>query len=131
MNNAHHFAQRLLEKARGDALILMRLADDATVPIWGLGFHAQQAVEKAIKAVLTFNVVEYPRTHNLAVLVALLREHNLSIPPEPNELACLTPFGAVLRYDDTVPDSDVVLAPEWARDTVQQVIVWAEGVLAG
>ena len=130
MNNARDFAQQLLEKARGDALILVRLGNDATVPIWGLGFHAQQAVEKAIKAVLAFNLVEYPRTHNLAVLVALLREHNLSVPPEADGLASLTPFGAVLRYDETVPDSDAMLSPEWAQNTIQQVIAWAEGVLA-
>ena len=33
--------------------MLRRLAQDPNSPTWGLGFHAQQAVEKALKAVLT------------------------------------------------------------------------------
>lgn len=39
-------AQLLMEKAAGDEKILLRLIDQDDIPDDGLGFHAQQAVEK-------------------------------------------------------------------------------------
>ena len=39
------------------------------------GFHAQQAVEKALKAWVSFIGVEYPRIHDLEELLKLLEEH--------------------------------------------------------
>lgn len=42
----------LLVKARNDALVLDKLAEDPEVADESVGFHAQQAVEKALKAVL-------------------------------------------------------------------------------
>lgn len=37
-----------------------------------VGFHAQQAVEKALKAVLTAVAVRVGRTHDIAYLLTLL-----------------------------------------------------------
>jgi HEPN domain-containing protein len=42
----------LLRKARQDELVLERLLDDQEVDDDTLGFHAQQAVEKLLKAVM-------------------------------------------------------------------------------
>ena len=42
-------AQLLMEKAAGDEKILLRLIDEDDIPDDGLGFHAQQAVEKMTK----------------------------------------------------------------------------------
>jgi hypothetical protein len=39
-------ARLLMEKAAGDEKILLRLIDEDDIPDDGLGFHAQQAVEK-------------------------------------------------------------------------------------
>jgi hypothetical protein len=41
-----------MKKAAGDEAILARLIEDADIPDDALGFHAQQAVEKMIKAIL-------------------------------------------------------------------------------
>ena len=41
MNLRLENARRLLGKARDDAYILTRLADDPGAPEWPLGFHAQ------------------------------------------------------------------------------------------
>lgn len=62
-------AQLLMEKAAGDEKILFRLIDEDDIPDDGLGFHAQQAVEKMIKAVLAHNEVSFERTHNIAYLL--------------------------------------------------------------
>jgi len=56
-------AAGLLESARGDA-DAARLIADAEVPDRIVGFHAQQAVEMFLKAVLAMRGVGYERTHD-------------------------------------------------------------------
>src|SRR5262245_48398366 len=60
-----------------------------------LCFNAQQAEEKAIKAVLIARGVDYPFVHDLARLLTLLDQE---IPPEVAAAARLTRFAAVTRY---------------------------------
>jgi HEPN domain-containing protein len=45
-----------------------------------LGFHAQQACEKLLKALLTEAGCEYPRPPNLAVLKQLAERHDQALP---------------------------------------------------
>ena len=45
-------ARLLLRKAKQDQYAMNRLLDDPSAPDEVIGFHAQQAVEKMIKAVL-------------------------------------------------------------------------------
>ena len=53
-----------LRYARGDlALAQVPLPEDSFYE--QLCFHAQQAVEKALKAVLIINNISYPKTHNI------------------------------------------------------------------
>jgi HEPN domain-containing protein len=62
----------LLQKAREDlsaAQALIATEDQADHVI---GFHLQQAVEKALKSVLADRAVEIPRTHDLGYLVELV-----------------------------------------------------------
>jgi HEPN domain-containing protein len=87
-----------MEKAAGDEKILLRLIDEDDIPDDGLGFHAQQAVEKRIKAVLAQNEVVYERTHNIAYLVKLLDDAGITKPDEADDLPNLSPWAAELRY---------------------------------
>ena len=62
----------------------------------GLCFHAQQAAEKAIKAVLVAQGIAVPRTHNLTSLL----EHvvlPLRGPPEVEEAVVLTEYAVLYR----------------------------------
>lgn len=92
MNRSREYALVLLQKARDDLYVLERLATDADAPTWSVGFHAQQAVEKALKAVLAARSVEFPRTHNLAQLLDLLREQGLPPPRGWAEPAAVDPL---------------------------------------
>lgn len=91
--------EMLLRKARQDQLVLERLLEDRDVDDDTLGFHAQQAVEKLLKAVLASRGVEYPRTHNLRVLIELLAKDGIQMPEELSQIARLTQFGTTFRYD--------------------------------
>lgn len=121
-------AQLLMEKAAGDEKILLRLIDDDDIPDDGLGFHAQQAVEKMIKAVLAHNDVSYERTHNIAYLITLLDSASIPKPDNAANLPNLSPWAAELRYvrqPEAVPDRAEM------RSLVEQTKVWAKAQLAG
>lgn len=80
MNRSPEYAVALLAKARDDRFVVARLLADPQTPAWILGFHAQQAVEKSLKAVLAFHDIEYPPTHNLAALLVLLSANGIGLP---------------------------------------------------
>jgi len=69
----------LLQKAREDlsaAQVLVATEDQADHVI---GFHLQQAAEKALKSVLAERAIEIPRTHDLGYLVELLGNFEVEI----------------------------------------------------
>jgi HEPN domain-containing protein len=95
----------LLRKARQDELVLERLLGDRDVDDDTLGFHAQQAAEKLLKAALAARALDYPRTHNLGVLIELLSKAGVVLPEELADIDRLTPFGTVFRYDEVLPQA--------------------------
>ncbi len=115
-----------MEKAAGDEKILIRLIDDEDIPDDGLGFHAQQAVEKMMKAVLTHNDVTYERTHNIAYLLTLLDEAELPRPEHADDLPNLSPWAGEFRYTRV---ADAVPGRQEMRTLVEQTRAWAEAQL--
>lgn len=61
-------------------------------------FHAQQAVEKSLKAVLALQDVEYPWRHDLGELVILAERFLPDIAPLEDQIINLTPFAVEARY---------------------------------
>lgn len=88
-------AQILLSKAAEDeaALKAQFLSDSI------LGFHAQQAVEKLMKALLSQLNVPFEFTHNLGRIQATLTSAGESLPATPISLDDLNDFAVVYRYD--------------------------------
>ena len=125
MNSLLEYAQALLTRAGDDAYVVRHLQERRDAPGWVVGFHAQQAVEKALKAVLSGAGQAYPRTHNLVMLTELLRTAGLPLPPDAEELGTLTPFGVVLRYEDLAADPVPAIDPAWLEEIVDRTLVWA------
>lgn len=91
---------------------------------WVCCFHAQQAAEKALKAVLVAQGAAPPFIHNLVALQALMpRDLELGTPVA--ELADLSASARGTRY---VTDADGSEDPTW--DEVEQAVVTAGTVLA-
>ena len=96
MNNSSYTqAQTLLIKASEDEAIL----DSDDIPESILGFHAQQAVEKLIKALLSQLAVPFELTHNLERLQIALESTGEKLPATPLHLDELSDFAVVYRYD--------------------------------
>ena len=85
--------------------MLERLLGDRDVDDDTLGFHAQQAAEKLLKAALAARALDYPRTHNLGALIELLSKAGVVLPAELADIDRLTPFGTVFRYDEVLPQA--------------------------
>lgn len=87
-----------LRKAESD-----RLAMEASLEAGALDaacFHAQQAVEKNLKAYLIFAGKNFPHTHNLAKLVEICVQADPSFGSLLPLVEPLTPYAVELRYDD-------------------------------
>lgn len=74
-------ARALLVAARRDGRALAGMTDAEVFAEEVFGFHAQQAVEKALKAWLALLDVEFPRTHDLSLLLNILRDHSQDTHP--------------------------------------------------
>lgn len=85
------------------ALISLRRKSPLT---YGVTFHAQQCVEKYIKALLTMQKIAFPRTHDLAALFALCQKNGLLIPVSEDSLDKLSAFAVEARYPGAQPTID-------------------------
>jgi len=127
MASQRDLAEDLLALAREDEVAARALLDVGVVTDRIVGFHAQQAVEKSLKAVLAVHDVEFPFTHDLGALAELSIKAGAAPPPALSEVDQLTPFGVSLRYgalDDLVPVARAT-ALSWA----EQAVAWARSVI--
>ncbi len=108
-------------------LELARVNPPPIVLLEGLCFHAQQAVEKSLKALLIYFDVSFPRTHNIGVLLDLLPE-DLVVPDLVQESAILSDYAVMTRYPH---DLEPVDADEYLRavEIADYVLSWAERII--
>lgn len=91
-------AETLLVLARRDEQAFRKLASDPALHDSLAGFHAQQAVEKGLKAVLSHKGVAYRRTHDIAELLDLAEDAGVDTPPHADRLDELSPYAIDYRY---------------------------------
>lgn len=89
-------------------------------------FDAQQAAEKAIKAVMILRDIEFPYVHDLDRLLSVLEEDGEPIPAAVRHSVELTKYAVVSRYPMGVrPVSEREYLE--ATDIAEAVVGWAEG----
>jgi len=69
-----------------------------------VAFHCQQAAEKYIKALLTIHGVEFSKTHDIGVLLKLLRPVDEDLTEKLAGTKELSPFGVEIRYPGDFPE---------------------------
>jgi HEPN domain-containing protein len=116
-------ARRFLSLAERDFKAFRKLAGDSEIDDEIVGFHAQQTVEKCLKAVLAKHRVEVRKTHDLIELLALLEKNHLPGPPNVNEIKNLNPFAVMLRYDFNEHET---LDRARAQRAVEAMLAWAK-----
>lgn len=120
-------ARRLLHMARKDIKAMQALADPSAYEPETFGFHAQQAVEKALKAWLTLQGEAYPPTHNLRFLIDLLEKSGCDVSHLWVFLE-LIPFAVQFRYD-AYDDLEAELDIEGVHKRVSSLLEHVERLL--
>lgn len=90
----------LARKAGDDAKAMQLLAPNPEISDEIVGFHAQQAVEKWLKAVLGSRGIEFEYTHDLHRLIAEVAAAAGEFPFVTAEVVALTEHAVPLRYDE-------------------------------
>jgi HEPN domain-containing protein len=117
----------LLTLAREDLVAAEALDKDERVSDSSVGFHAQQAVEKALKSAIAGRGLEFPFTHDLGLLMQLCEDAGFELPAELAEADRLTPYAAAIRYglgNPTAVSAEraigwAALAIEWASAEIE------------
>jgi len=94
-----------------------------------LCFHAQQAAEKSIKAVLIFRGVDFPKVHSLTRLIDLLPV-DIQRTSFLVESVRLTVYTTVFRYPGETDDPDVPIGKyQEAVHLAEMVFKWASKLI--
>jgi HEPN domain-containing protein len=90
-----------------------------------LCFQAQQAVEKALKAVLIANDIRFPYTHDLAALLSLIVQADISFPRDILRAAQLSDYAVTARYPSV---AEPITQKEYEQSIIiaEKVLNWAE-----
>lgn len=99
-------ARMFLRMAKKDLSALGGMVEGEPFADEIFGFHAQQAIEKALKAWLCLVCEKVPRTHDLQELVALLTESGEDVPCEFADLVDFADFAVEFRYSELELDAE-------------------------
>jgi HEPN domain-containing protein len=95
-------ARELLVMARKDLKAIRAMGANPEFDDEIFGFHAQQAIEKALKAWLVLLDLEYPLKHNLTTLLGMIESRGVDVAKFWG-LAKYTAFGVQFRYEQSEP----------------------------
>jgi HEPN domain-containing protein len=116
-----------VQKAENDlknAAHTLKLGQDC--PTDTVCFHAQQCIEKYIKALLVWHSIEFSRIHHISALIALLPVHfRPDLTPEEQER--LTDYAVSTRYPgdyEAIPLAEARQAVQIARRVRRQIRKW-------
>ena len=96
-----------VQRAEEDFRACLRLQSDVELFSNIIAFHAQQAAEKYLKALMVLNRQDVLRTHDLSTLAQLLQQAGIAVSAVQSELGRLNPFAVNIRYpgDDVTEDA--------------------------
>jgi len=117
----------LARKAQADAVAVRELAGNAEITDEIIGFHAQQAIEKWLKAVMAHRGMDEVRIHDIGRLLQLLQNDGAELPVNAERLDDLTIYAVPMRYDELL-DAEP-LDREATVELVDEVGRWASNAL--
>ena len=115
-----------LLKAESDLRTAQILIKDENPPTDSICFHAQQAVEKLLKAYLTYLDIKAPKTHDIATPLKLCLSVDEKFKElDQEKLEELTFYAVEIRYPDAFYQPSI----EEAREALKQAINLKEFIL--
>jgi HEPN domain-containing protein len=83
-------------KAEEDFGVAKYLVAENTPYLRAVGFHAQQAAEKLLKALLVRHQIEFPKTHNLGELLDLVASVDRHLAESLWDVTALNPYAVYM-----------------------------------
>lgn len=114
--------------ARKDFDALRGMIDNPLFADEIFGFHAQQAVEKSLKAWLALLFVDFPLTHDVSRLLALLEEVGAEGAEGYWHLVELNMFAVQARYESGLMEFEQALDRAAILEDIQALLVVVEAM---
>ncbi len=124
----HELALEMIAAAKSDLKALKHMLDPDAFDDRVFGFHAQQAIEKALNAWLNVVRQSHPFTHDLSFLLNALKETGANVEPYWDFLD-LSEYGVRFRYE-TLPQGEEPLERCQLLRDVGALIGRVEGLLS-
>ncbi|MBM4308689.1 MAG: HEPN domain-containing protein [Deltaproteobacteria bacterium] len=106
---------------RAQSNLALAKTEGSGIYLEDLCFHAQQAAEKAVKALLIKQAVEFPYVHDLAELLTLLEQKGVILPEKVKQGEKLTRFAVFTRYPG--------IASPVSREEYEEALNLAEAIV--
>lgn len=113
-----------IDKANEDLAVAQVLMNAKPRFLNAIGFHAQQAAEKYVKAFLVWKQIDFPKTHNIAALLTLICPSNEGLSESLHSTIILSRYCVEVRYPADLPElslNDANTALELAKTTQTEV----------
>ena len=110
-----------IQRAEGDLATARRELRARTVPNYDAAcFHAQKVAEKYLKALLQEAEIPFGKTHNLSLLLDLLKDNHPGLELLRPTLAILNAFAVEYRYPGESVDKEVARKAVRLAEEVKQ-----------
>lgn len=119
-----------LDHANSDLKLALIGLESGDILYHQICFHAQQAAEKAIKAVLLSRGIDFPLTHDIQELLDIIEEGGFVLSLDILDSSSLTPYAVEARYPDywrkiTQKETEEAIelaenVVRWAQDEIQE-----------
>ncbi len=113
---------------RANSNLRLAKSEDPAIYLEELCYNAQQAAEKAVKAVFLKRQIQFPYTHNLARLLQVLSDAGVHFPPEVGRAEDLTRFAFEARYPSVAKEVTETECTE-AIEIASAVVQWARDLI--
>lgn len=122
-NEQEEYLRNWIFRAKEDIAVIDNLyKTDPHIYASTICFHAQQAVEKFLKAFLVYHNIDFPRTHDVDFL--LLECKKIDSIDFNVDLGSLSDFGVNIRYPDDfyVPDKEETVKYRDIAHAIQEIV---------
>ena len=122
-------AFQLLDMASKDHQAITHMLDSESFPEEVFGFHAQQSIEKGLKAWITAKGLAYPKSHDVSALIRILEESGEDVTKFP-DLEDYTIYAVQYRYE-AYDEAEEQLDRQEVIESTKALLDHVAGVLKG
>jgi len=89
---------------------------------YGATFHAQQCIEKYLKALFVSRSIPFPKTHDLSALCVIAENNGILLPVSQDVLLELSTYAVETRYPGDTPTIEMAMDAFKYAELIQKFI---------